>query len=334
MGERAHTGEGARGLRASSTIFTLQAGRGIAALLVVLMHAALAGKDFGGPFLGHDLLQYGYLGVDFFFVLSGFIIFHSTVGKEKRPRDYAFARFRRIYLPYWPAGVGIAVLYVAFPGLSAAERAWSWLPTLTLAPVAVDTALSAAWTLKHEVLFYVLFGLFYFSRLLPLGLCAWAIAILAGPRILPFAAINLEFFFGIGAAILYRSDRARPAIALLAIPLLGGWIALGALPDQRLLIGGAIACLVAPLAQLERQGRVVGRGPLILLGAASYSIYLVHAPLVSLMTRCFSDPWIIFAAGTAASVAGGFAYHFLVEGRLIERGANPQALARWRRSAG
>jgi len=114
----------------SRTIGSLQAGRGLAALAVVLHHAGLAGHDFGGPFVGYDLFLPGYLGVDYFFVLSGFIIYHSTVGVGRTPADYLSARFRRVYLPYWPVGLTIALLYVLLPTLSQRTTGWSWLPTV------------------------------------------------------------------------------------------------------------------------------------------------------------------------------------------------------------
>lgn len=48
----------------------------MAALAVVVHHANLAADGFGG--WSFAPLNYGYLGVDFFFVLSGFIIAYST----------------------------------------------------------------------------------------------------------------------------------------------------------------------------------------------------------------------------------------------------------------
>lgn len=91
-------------------INVLQAGRALAALAVVVHHAATAARDFVGPFAGVSALRTGRFGVDFFFVLSGFIIYYSTVEKRRGLGDYAWARVRRLYLPYWPVGVGIALL--------------------------------------------------------------------------------------------------------------------------------------------------------------------------------------------------------------------------------
>jgi peptidoglycan/LPS O-acetylase OafA/YrhL len=75
----------------SATIECLQAGRGIAATAVVIHHASLAARDVGGPFAGQRWLELGYLGVDFFFVLSGFIIYPSAhfVARADRGLDVA-----------------------------------------------------------------------------------------------------------------------------------------------------------------------------------------------------------------------------------------------------
>jgi len=305
--------------QARKTIESLQAGRGIAALAVVFYHSGLAARDFSGNSKAYDILSYGRLGVDFFFVLSGFIIYHSTVGKRRSLRDYAIARFRRVYLPYFPVGIAMALLYLSLPHDT---HVWSWLPTLTLAPVDTHPALAVAWTLQHEILFYILFGLFYFSGILPIGMAVWAACILLLGKHLPFADINLEFFFGIAAAILYRDGRVHRLLYLAAPVFLGVWILLGHDETHRVWVGAAAACLVASLAQTERKGMAVPRS-LILLGAASYSLYLVHDPIVSVVARVVPGAWIIVSS-LAASLLGGFAYHFLVEKRAVAKKANPE----------
>lgn len=314
------------GANLKHTIDSLQAGRGIAALAVVLLHSALAARSFGGAFAGYSALSYGYLGVDFFFVLSGFIIYHSTVGRGRSATYFATARFRRVYLPYLPIGIGLALAYVMYPHISAGNRDWSWLPTLTLAPVDSHPALSVAWTLQHEVLFYAVFGLFYFSGLLPLGLAVWTLCILLIGRHLPFEAINLEFLFGIASAILYRARLAHPAISLLAPVLLIAWIAVGADETHRILVGAAFSAIVAPLAQRESKGLRVPSA-LVQLGGASYSLYLVHNPIVSVVARLVHGSWTILFASVAASLVGGFGYHALVERHVVTKKTNPEVFA-------
>jgi len=306
----------------SPTIQSLQAGRGIAAVAVLIHHAALAARDFGGTRL--IILEQGYLGVDFFFVLSGFIIYHSTIGRNRSVAQYASARFRRVYLPYWPVGIAVALLYVAIPHLSAGDRTWSWLATFTLAPIDMHPALNVAWTLQHEILFYSMFGLFYFSGLLWPGLAVWALCIVGIGHHLPFEPINLEFLFGIGAAILYRSARAHPALVLLGVIVLCLWAYVGADEAHRVLFGLALALVIAPVAQLEQKRHFAVPAWVVGLGAASYSIYLVHVPLISLAARFVHGGWAILILSAVAGLAGGYAYHFIVEVRAVRPKANPE----------
>jgi len=302
------------------TIQSLQAGRGLAALAVVLHHADIAGHDFGRGSIHSPLLAHGYLGVDFFFVLSGFIIYHSTAGADRSAKQYAWARLRRVYLPYLPIGVGMALLYVVFPQLSQGNRNWSWLPTLTLLPVSSATALSVAWTLKHEMLFYAVFGVLYFGRRLGFGLLLWAIGIVAAAvagiqNVVPLALINLEFLMGIGIAVAYRARGGHPALLMFAPFPFILWILLGASRDWSVLVGLSFALIILPIAQMEANGRFTVPRLLTFLGAASYSIYLAHDLFISIAARLFRDQpyWLVLAGTAAAGLAGGLVYFFVVE---------------------
>jgi peptidoglycan/LPS O-acetylase OafA/YrhL len=310
------------GRSVKQTIESLQAGRGIAAFAVVLHHSGLAAHDFGGMSL--PLLRYGYLGVDFFFVLSGFIIFHSSVGRKKTLADYSLARFRRIYLPYWPVGIGIALLYLFLPSVSAGDRSWSWLPTLTLLPVTSETALSVAWTLKHEIFFYLLFGAAYFSGYLWPTLIAWAIAIgaatIAGLDVVPLQPINLEFLFGVVACASARTSRHSPLMLLGSLVSFALWLALGANRDLSFLVGLGIAFAVPPMVGAEWRGKLTVAAALVFLGDASYSLYLTHPIVTPIAGRLFrGSPWAILLAAILVSLIVGIAYHLMVERPLLRR---------------
>ena len=140
----------------------LQAGRAIASIGVVMCHAGIyAGHRLGSEYYG--------IGVDFFFLLSGYIIYHVTAGREFSLRRFAGKRARRIYLPYWPVGVAMIVLY-AVQG-----KDFSLLASLTLLPG--ETALHPAWSLQNEVAFYALAATgFWIGRPL-LVMAAWAAVI-------------------------------------------------------------------------------------------------------------------------------------------------------------
>ena len=85
---------------------SLQAGRAIAAILVVLYHLGgmiAVEKYFGQPIFGIPF-SFGDAGVEFFFVLSGFIILtahRKDISKPYRVISYLKKRIARIYTTYW-----------------------------------------------------------------------------------------------------------------------------------------------------------------------------------------------------------------------------------------
>ena len=146
----------------------LQIFRGTAALMVVLHHTIGSLKYYHKidyPFL--DVVAYlGKFGVDFFFVLSGFIITYSAYYKYNEPnsfRNYIKNRLIRIYVPYLPIGVFMLFLYFFLPGISNNSRDISTLTSLTLIPYG-NPALSVAWTLSFELIFYLLFSISFISK--------------------------------------------------------------------------------------------------------------------------------------------------------------------------
>ena len=164
--------------------------------------------------------------------------------------------------------------------------------------------LDVGWTLNYEMYFYALFGLTCFLRSQVLALTALTGWFLIGGLIrtlgpqLPhaldfyFEPITLEFAAGGLLALLYRRElpaAAAPSMRYLGFALLvGGIVAM--LGDavlwgeyvnwnvtlRTMAFGGPAVMIVAGALLLERVG-VVWRSPtLLLLGAASYSIYLIY----------------------------------------------------------
>lgn len=277
------------------TFRTLQTGRALAAVAVVAHHAVLAAKDFGK--LDGSVLEYGWLGVDFFFVLSGFIIAHSAPGKTLG--EFGWHRLRRVLLPYLPIGLGMALLYAANGG-----HPFDWGATFMLWPFGTP-ALSVAWTLQHEVTFYVIFALCFFLRLYWL-LAAWGIACLLGFSAIPFRPINLEFIMGIAAYLAVRRGWQSPLLlAFSTVPLMI-WLFLGATRELSPLVGLAFA-IALPAALRWKQT------PFQQLGAASYSIYLAHGLAISIAARIWPIPFVLLIAG----VVGGLIYYAAVERPIL-----------------
>lgn len=296
-------------------INVLQAGRALAALAVVAYHADEATATFtaGLPAPLHSVASHGYLGVDFFFVLSGFIISYT---RTRDWRFYARSRLARIYLPYLPVGIGVALAYAMVPGMSATHANWDWLGTLTLFPGA-RPALIVAWTLQYEVLFYAVFGLGMVLGRPILTIASWcAVAILTTP--LDIGLITIEFLFGVLAAKAVEENVLRRPLVWSVVPL-GCFIALGATHEARTLFGLAMAFVIIALVRAEEEGRIGTSRVLLFLGSASYSIYLTHKPVVGLTARLFHDPAVAFAACILTGTLAGVAYHLLVEAPALRR---------------
>jgi exopolysaccharide production protein ExoZ len=144
----------------------LQMLRGMAATLVVLFHlqAAAVAEGFSSGLLGW--FSGDEAGVDVFFVLSGFVIFHATQGRpDWGASGFLRQRFGRIVPPYWAA---LTLTLLALSVLGVMRGDWIGWPDIHrivvstfLLPVP-DQVMVVAWTLTVEALFYLLFAATYF----------------------------------------------------------------------------------------------------------------------------------------------------------------------------
>lgn len=307
--------------------------------MVVGHHAASSIVDFVGtlPHPVQTVLDYGYLGVDFFFVLSGFIIYYTT-RERYSPGQFAYRRLVRIFVPYLPVGLGLAALYVLLPSLSASDRSFSWLATLTLLPANAPPALSVAWTLQHELVFYALFCLFMAFRAVLSGMIIWSAAIIAAAPFdlplaldIPLGLMNLEFGFGALAAwIVTRGVRPPSAFVVLAAgACVAAFAFVGGSREASVLIGAGIAFLMPSMCRAELDGRIRVSSAALFMGAASYAIYLVHNPALSVLARIAArldmSPMAALLPLIAVSTACGIVYYWVYErsalraARAVER---------------
>lgn len=197
----------------------IQAARGVAALLVVLYHTGrmVAVEQYVGhdPFYG--VFSFGHAGVDFFFVLSGFIIFfvhQSDVGRTAHIFRYAWRRVTRIYPIYWI--VTLLAIGFGIAGHHTDLSVWRVIASLCLLPQADDPIVGVAWTLEHEVLFYGVFAALILNVRVGVMLCAAWLALVFTAFIvplpgvvLPFAAsaYHLDFFLGMASAWLVLQEQ-------------------------------------------------------------------------------------------------------------------------------
>ncbi|MCX7568211.1 acyltransferase [Sulfitobacter sp. F26169L] len=316
---------------------SLEAGRGVAATAVVLHHASASANAFSGqgPQALTSIFDLGYLGVDFFFVLSGFIIYYSSHDRAFAPKRFVTGRLTRIFLPYLPIGIALAVAYSVLPELSASNREWGWWATATLAPSWQPPALSVAWTLQHELVFYALFAVFLAFNRIGIGMILWALAIglivlmdidIPRPAQFFFSLINLEFGMGVLAAHCLISGTRIPYLPTLATIPIVAFFFMGADREYSVLFGAGLAGLILWIAQVEKAELLKVPRAFVFLGASSYSLYLIHNPLLSITSRIVSGWALTLIFGVVVSLLAGAAYYLIWDKRtqqLFRRQRNP-----------
>ncbi|MGO4127909.1 acyltransferase family protein [Inquilinus sp. YAF38] len=329
-------------------LLSIQACRGIAALLVVLYHLNteifhrpkyFPGRPFGSVF------DFGHSGVEFFFVLSGFIIVFAhgrDIGRVDQLPRYLWRRFQRIYPIYWVVLVGVASIYFTVPSFGKGYETdpVTILSSFTLVYADGNTVVGVAWTLYHEILFYAAFAALIWNRTAGFLLFgAWGVGIVVfhavspdAPSFIGFLAspMNLLFPLGMLSAVVYRSDVKLPAGTVALVGALvflacgAAELAYGRSKAGPLVYGLGSALLIVGLGRLEATARIRIPRLLVYLGAASYSIYLTHFPLLSLFAKIAvaaglrSVPdWLSFFLIGSVAVAVGCAFHAVIERPLL-----------------
>jgi peptidoglycan/LPS O-acetylase OafA/YrhL len=336
----------------SDRVLIIDGLRGLAALLVVLYHLHGAISRTASDWLWAPLdviARNGFLGVDIFFVISGFVIALSV--SKGAPTFGYFGRFimrRSIRLdpPYWSSILlELLLLYVSvrlFTDITAVVPSTRQLIAHLFYAQEIlgyGSVVNVYWTLCYEIQFYGFFvAMVVLGSKLPSafrrpGWTALFTAALFGlslwtrywrPEGLPNGiAIDRWFQFFIGA-LTYRAilgqGRLKPLVfawAALAITVLA---ARGSVTQFLPILVSAwlVLCVRDP-----RWGRLFVSRPLKFLGLISYSIYLYHSTVgwrfVSLVQRLLPGPWsaptalATFLAGIVFSVAFSAALWWLIE---------------------
>lgn len=297
------------------------------AILVLLFHFHPVYRAAGGsnPLLVR-LMPLGYVGVDLFFPISGFIMIHMISAREANSADvghFLGRRFLRIFSWYLPC-MALALALTAWynpGGLAQVDL----LRSATLTSVDLPhLALPVSWSLSYELYFYLAVALAWAASRGNLRRALWltAVALVVWCWVAPYeegtllsfltSPFCLEFLAG-ALLYLHRGQLVRkpllPFYAVAALALL--W--LGVHHDAtngvlRISTFGAgaffLLCLFVTLEEtkLYRAGRI-GTA----LGDASYSIYLLHLPALALFNGSGLRD-VLTQAGMWLGEAGFIAY--------------------------
>ena len=349
------------GFRGHVTMFerrkflSLQAGRGVAAIMVVIHHiGSFAGREPGlwryAPVA--DWLSFGQYGVDYFFILSGVVILiahWNDIGVPRQVGSFCWKRFRRIYPIYWIFLVPAVLSHLhAHTGKDFEKRdPFVILSSFLLIHIkSLGVSIVPSWTLFHEVLFYMLFISLLLSKRLGIVLyfCWFAASFLSFSQTsvsndpanyleMLFSPLHLLFGFGMLVGWLLHHGRAPSHLWLL---LSGMGLFVAALvvdqlnqaqaPRLRILGGAGLSLAILIAAEREHLHRLKIPRMLTFLGDASYSIYLGHLIVVSAIAkrafaidRRFHVPLVLWMIVMfVAAVSFGTLAHLLIERPLLK----------------
>lgn len=275
-----------------------------------------------------DVAKYGYLGVDLFFLISGFVIMNSA--RRATPSRFAASRARRLFPAFWPIMlVTAAAIFVAGDRVGLEVTPTQVVANLTMVPTligqpAVD---GVYWSLAYEILFYALVFLAlavrlgkYLGTLMPV----WALGMLAvtvvapGLAALPFMG-GYYAYFALGAILAeVRHDgrwtvlRGAGAVAALAVILPWAVTQSEEVADAQsvslnpVMVCGLVLVWVALIASMlaPRVARIelpAARS----MGALTYPLYLVHANLGYIAMSYVIDDgnkWAVYPATLAVAL--------------------------------
>lgn len=288
-----------------------------------------ARKEFPGV---SSVTGFGYLGVDLFFMISGFVILMSAWGRG--PGQFAVSRLVRLMPAYWISVLLGAAIFVLFR--LGSGRPGVVIPNLTMLQggLGVRNVDAVYWTLWVELHFYVLMAVLaavgvtyrncviFMAGWLFLGLYADE----AENKLLQILFIptwNCYFISGMALFLIYRFGSNL---------VLWGFVAVGWLVALRWGVwragdifregtdGGAavlisVIFVVMILVALGRLGRLRWRG-FTVLGGLTYPLYLVHQQLsLPILDAIYPglNKWVALAVTAAAALAAAYVIYRFAE---------------------
>src|SRR5262249_22321969 len=146
----------------------LQIFRGAAATSVVLFHVTWHGRVVHPEYFAAGAFMFGHSGVDFFFVLSGFIMIYAhaaDAGRRGRAWRFVKARVVRIFPAYWIVLAPTLACYAWRPEFADYGAYARNIATAARSVILYDQlrqpVVPVAWSLSYELAFYAFFVLFF-----------------------------------------------------------------------------------------------------------------------------------------------------------------------------
>ncbi|RLP87489.1 acyltransferase [Micromonospora sp. BL4] len=357
----AAAGRGAPTAGVANRLPSLTGLRWIAALLVFGFHAGtmriIAEPDYRA--VVDALFTLGLSGVQFFFILSGFVLVWSARPGQRR-RDFWRRRVAKIYpnhLVLWAAALLVALWFADPISPAAAVENLLLLQAWDPRPGWFYSVNTVSWSLSCEVFFYLCLPLALplLRRARPALLWALVVAvpllILAlwpAQALVPEASRwwftqifppvrSLEFWMGAAAAELMRRGSWRgPGLAGASVIFVVTWVAAAQWIRAELwttLLAVAYLLVITAAADADVRGRRSPwrSRPLVWLGEVSFSFYLVHVLVMTTVLRWSGDWGVGFTGWRGPAVVLGFLLVTLFLAGLLHRYVETPMMRRWAR---
>jgi len=280
--------------------------RGIAILLVATFHIFISNVEFVpwlSDYTANPLLKNSFLGVELFFLISGFVIY-MTLERSQNYKTFLIKRWLRLFPAM--AIVSIAIYIVAnylaervtgTPGILDLLPGMLFIEPVVLSAILgteVDNIDGVLWSIHVEIKYYIIFGALFFlnrekalQRFILLYLAAFAFKVFARfagnetiwmiEDYVNLTSIHLFGWFCTGMLIYRWYQYKENNALLLSLPL--GFVAI--LTSGELMVVPTVICIIFYLGFIgalvnQTISRVLSNSVLLFIGFISYPLYLVH----------------------------------------------------------
>lgn len=274
-------------------ITSIQLLRGVAALAVVIYHLKAVQQRYFSEDIFPWYTSYGFLGVQLFFMISGFIMMHilDTHKTAVTPLNFLKARLIRIVPTYWLITLTIFTVAQIYPNLinSSYSVTPSLIKSLLFIPQTTNPWLNVGWSLEFEVFFYIIISILLFTsggNILQFLLVAFFLALSfpivwgSSPVIESFTdPIILWFIIGVSVHFFWKKNSGiniRDAVFILPISTLILIYANRGTDLNLLILHLTLVCVFFGSLLTENIIPKNTRKYLDYIGKISYSLYLTH----------------------------------------------------------
>ncbi|WP_052684075.1 acyltransferase family protein [Enterobacter kobei] len=284
-------------------IRTLQALRFLAAFMVVMHHSV---RSFYKSDLGqfdHLVREVFSMGVDIFFVISGFVIYYSFERKPKGVKKFVLDRIFRIVPVYWLC-LFVYLFFVLYYPKFTPYTGFSYdnfISSLLFIPSenpggGIFPMLTVGWSLNFEMLFYAIFALAICIKGKDVAaiiiFIVLAVNVMAKMKYLPWFYSNpiiYEFCFGVLIGYvhlhtdMFKSNNWSGPAVIACI----SFVFMLTTPETNRLIAYGVPAAVIVASLIAMDAHIKTPDWLVTLGDSSYSLYLVHRIVITALTIPF-----------------------------------------------